>query len=134
MSDLFPHLFSPLRVGQLTLRNRIVSTPHASGYVTGYLHDEREVHYQAEKARGGVGFQFMGATNVVMTQGYLGLMANVDDTIIPIYRRIAAAVHAHGGLIGAQLSHFGAMGDASLQETPLVAPSDRAIVALRKRR
>lgn len=123
MSSPFPHLFSPVRVGQLTLRNRIVSTPHATGYVTGYLHDEREVHYQAEKARGGVGLQFMGATNVVMTQGYLGLMANVDDTIIPIYRRIAAAVHAHGGLIGAQLTHFGAMGDASLQEAPLLAPS-----------
>ena len=41
MSSLFPHLFSPLRVGQLTLRNRIVSTPHATGYVTGYIHDER---------------------------------------------------------------------------------------------
>lgn len=32
-------------------------------------------------------------------------------------------MHAHGGLIGAQLTHFGAMGDASLQETPLLAPS-----------
>ncbi len=123
MSSPFPRLFSPLPVGRLTLRNRIVSTPHATGYVTGYLHDEREVYYQAEKAKGGVGFQFMGATSVVRTQGYLGLPANVDDTIVPIYRRIAAAVHAHGGLIGAQLSHFGAMGNASLQETPLVAPS-----------
>ena len=56
-SALFPRLFSPIRVGQLTLRNRIVSTPHASGYVRGYLHDEREVYYQAEKARGGAGLQ-----------------------------------------------------------------------------
>ncbi len=43
--------------GRLTLRNRIVSTPHATGYVTGYLHDEREVYYQAEKAKGCVGLQ-----------------------------------------------------------------------------
>jgi mycofactocin system FadH/OYE family oxidoreductase 2 len=123
MSASFPHLFSPLRVGQLMLRNRIVSTPHATGYVTGSLHDEREVAYQQEKAKGGVGWQFMGATNVVRTQGYLGLPANVDGTIVPIYRRIAAAVHAHGGFIGAQLTHVGAMGNASLQETPLLAPS-----------
>ena len=123
MSSAFPNLFSLLRVGQLTLRNRIVSTPHATGYVTGYLHDEREVYYQAEKAKGGVGLQFMGATNVIKAQRYLGLPANVDDAIVPIYRRIAAAVHAHGGLIGAQLTHVGAMGDASLQETPLLAPS-----------
>jgi mycofactocin system FadH/OYE family oxidoreductase 2 len=123
MTSLFPHLFSPLRVGQLTLRNRIVSTPHATGYVTGHLHDEREVYYQAEKAKGGVGLQFMGATHVIGAQRYLGLPANVDDTIVPIYRRIAAAVHAHEGLIGAQLTHVGAMGDASLQETPLLAPS-----------
>ena len=123
MSAPFPHLFSPLRVGQLMLRNRIVSTPHATGYVTGSLPDEREVAYQREKAKGGVGWQFMGATNVVRTQGYLGLPANVDGTIVPIYRRIAAAVHGHGGLIGAQLTHVGAMGHASLQETPLLAPS-----------
>ena len=101
MSALFPHLFSPLRVGRLTLRNRIVSTPHATGYVTGSLPDDREVHYQAEKAKGGVGWQFMGATTVVRNQGYPWLQANVDDTIVPIYRRIAAAVHAHGGVIGA---------------------------------
>ena len=123
MSSHFPHLFSPLRVGPLTLRNRIVSTPHATGYVTGYLHDEREVYYQAEKAKGGVGLQFMGATHVLGAQRYLGIAANVDETIVPVYRRIAAAVHAHGGLIGAQLTHVGAMGDASLQETPLLAPS-----------
>src|SRR5262249_35969236 len=123
MSARFPHLFSPLRVGPLTLRNRIVSTPHATGYVTGHLHDERELHYQAEKAKGGVGLQFMGATHVLGAQRYLGLAANVDDTVVPVCRRIAAAVHAHGGLIGAQLTHVGAMGDASLQEAPLLAPS-----------
>src|SRR5215813_15453409 len=94
MSSFFPHLFSPLPVGRLALRNRIVSTPHATGYVTGYLHDEREVYYQAEKAKGGVGLQFMGATHVLGAQRYLGLAANVDDTIVPVYRRIAAAVHA----------------------------------------
>ena len=94
MTSPFPHLFSPLRVRRLTLRNRIVSTPHATGYVTGYLPDEREVYYQAEKAKGGVGLQFMGATNVIRARRYLGLPANVDDTIVPIYRRIAAAVRA----------------------------------------
>ena len=127
MSALFPHLFSPLRVGQLTLRNRIVSTPHATGYVTGSLPDEREVYYQAEKAKGGVGLQFMGATNVMRAQRYLGIPANVDDAIVPIYRRIAAAVHAHGGLIGAQLTHVGAMGDASLQEAAVI---DQAVKRL----
>jgi hypothetical protein len=44
LSALFLHLFSPLRVGTLTRWNRIVSTPHAMGYVTGSLHDEREVY------------------------------------------------------------------------------------------
>ena len=47
-------------------RPTLVGTP--SGYVTGSLHDEREVYYQAEKAKGGVGLQFMGATNVIRAQ------------------------------------------------------------------
>ncbi len=124
MTSAFPNLFSPLRVGQLTVRNRIVSTPHASGYVSGHVPDEREAYYQAEKARGGAGLQFMGATNVVPVLGYLGnMVANVDGEIVAAYRRIADAVHAHQGLIGAQLTHWGAMGNASLQAEPLIGPS-----------
>ncbi|HSB60601.1 MAG TPA: hypothetical protein VLI67_02705, partial [Vicinamibacteria bacterium] len=48
-------LFQPIRLGPVTVRNRIVSTPHATkfgkdGYVT-----ERYIRYYEEKARGGAG-------------------------------------------------------------------------------
>ena len=35
MSDPFPHLFSPLKVGSYTLANRIMNTGHAAHFQTG---------------------------------------------------------------------------------------------------
>src|SRR5262249_41228927 len=59
------HLFTPFRLGHVTLRNRIVSTPHATrfgkdGYIT-----ERYIRYHQEKARGGAGLiQCFGSASV----------------------------------------------------------------------
>ena len=61
--------------------------------------------------------QITGATPVLWSEVWAGglTLVNIDDRIIPGYRRLAAAVHAEGGLMLAQLAHVGAMettGDA----------------------
>ena len=53
MSQELKRLFSPIKIGQMTVRNRIVSSPHyPMGYVgpTG-LPTPRLVNYWAAKAR-----------------------------------------------------------------------------------
>ena len=54
MSQPFPHLFSPLKVGTYTLKNRIMNTGHAAHFQTADgLPTERYVDYVAERAKGG---------------------------------------------------------------------------------
>ena len=82
----FIHLFTPIRVGPVTLRNRIVSTPHATrfgkdGYVT-----ERYIRYHAEKAKGGAGLiQCFGSMSVHPSSPVAdwGGIQNWDDTSLP---------------------------------------------------
>ena len=56
----FPRLFSPLAIGPLELRNRIVSPPHGTGFAEGGLPSDRQVAYYEARARGGVGLIVVG--------------------------------------------------------------------------
>ena len=52
----FSHLFTPIKIGSFTVRNRIVSTPHHPGLTDpDGLPGEREIAYWVGKARGGIG-------------------------------------------------------------------------------
>ena len=60
MTDRFPHLLSPLKVGAKTLRNRVLVTGHVTGVEEGGLASEAFVAYHARRARGGAGLQLSG--------------------------------------------------------------------------
>ncbi|MGH7319235.1 MAG: FAD-dependent oxidoreductase [Candidatus Rokuibacteriota bacterium] len=123
----FTHLFTPLRLGHVTLRNRIVSTPHATkfgkdGYIT-----ERYIRYYAEKAKGGAGLlQCFGSMSVHPTGPVLdwGGIKNWDDSSLPTFEAFAHAMHAQGACVMAQLTHRGRRGWSGPAEHPLLAPSD----------
>ncbi|MSO65990.1 MAG: FAD-dependent oxidoreductase [Alphaproteobacteria bacterium] len=120
-----PLLFSPLRVGQLTLRNRIVSTAHSTGLSDTNAVGDRLIAYYEARARGGVGLIITGSTSVhpTSTSRLMAALANWDDSVIAPYHRMAGAVHAHGALILAQLNHAGAQSASASGTGRLVAPS-----------
>lgn len=107
-------LFSPLRVGGVELRNRIVSTAHSTGLTDGTALGEALIAYYAARARGGVGLIVTGSTSVHPTSSsrLRPALANWDDSIVAPYRRLASAVHTHGACIFAQLNHAGALSGA----------------------
>jgi 2,4-dienoyl-CoA reductase-like NADH-dependent reductase (Old Yellow Enzyme family) len=123
----FAHLFTPFRLGSVTLRNRIVSTPHATrfgrdGYVT-----ERYVRYHAEKARGGAGLvQCFGSMSVHPSSPVMDWngIKNWDDSSLPTLEAFARAIHAHGARVMAQITHRGRRGWSGPGEHALVSPSD----------
>jgi mycofactocin system FadH/OYE family oxidoreductase 2 len=125
MNADFSHLFSPLRVGPIIVRNRVLVTGHQPGLADDTLPGERYIAYQRARARGGAALQITGATSVHPSGWYYGsgFLANFDDRVIPGYQRLAEAVHAEGGRMLAQLAHAGALGHAALQGRPLWAPS-----------
>jgi 2,4-dienoyl-CoA reductase-like NADH-dependent reductase (Old Yellow Enzyme family) len=54
MAD-FQYLFTPLRIGNVTVENRIVAMPHTTLLSTDHLIGDRHVAYYAERAKGGAG-------------------------------------------------------------------------------
>lgn len=104
----YPHLFSPLAVGGLTLKNRIFSSGHDTVMAEDGLVSDRLVAYQEARAAGGVGHVVLQVSGVHDSAYYTShvLMATADD-VIPSYRRLADAVHRHDCHVFGQLFHPG---------------------------
>ena len=106
----FPHLFSPLQLGNLELPNRIVHVPtdisssHADGEVS-----ERDIHHHADIARGGTGFVIVGATTPDMKTGRPTVTCLVadGDNYVPGLARLAEGMHRYGAKCAVQLQHPG---------------------------
>jgi len=104
----FKRLFSPLKIGSFTVRNRILSTGHLSHFAVQGLPLERYLDYWVSKAKGGIGLIVTedqavhpsGGSEPTLIQAYR------DECVEP-FRRIASAVHEHGAKIVAQLFHPG---------------------------
>jgi 2,4-dienoyl-CoA reductase-like NADH-dependent reductase (Old Yellow Enzyme family) len=124
--DPFPLLFSPMELRGRTLRNRIVSTPHATGWSRDGLIDQTEVDYHIRKAAGGCGLvmTFGSASVDPSTEASYGSIALWDERNEPALRALADGVHANGGLVMSQMTHMGRRGTSAISFIPLRAPSD----------
>jgi mycofactocin system FadH/OYE family oxidoreductase 2 len=108
MGAVFPRLFSSIRVGHLTLANRLCHAATLTNFAEQNLPSQRQVDYYAARARGGVGLIVSEAIAVhpksvptsVVIRGY-------DRRSLDGLRRIAEAVHRHGVPMLAQLWHVG---------------------------
>jgi 2,4-dienoyl-CoA reductase-like NADH-dependent reductase (Old Yellow Enzyme family)/thioredoxin reductase len=117
-------LFTPVDLGPVRLRNRVVSTSHQTGLVHDNLPTDDLVAYHAARARGGVGAIFLEATAVhptgLLTSHTLG---GFLPAVVAGYERLAAAVHEHDGRLFVQLFHGGREQISSAPRAPAVAPS-----------
>jgi len=113
VSSRFPHLFAPLKLNHVTLRNRIVFGAHTANMSEGGLPGERHLHYYRERALGGAAMIVVEPVPVHRT-GVLtrGNFRHDDDAIVPHFRRITDACHAEGAVMIHQLYHVGQHGDA----------------------
>ena len=125
-ADRFPLLLSPLEIRGRRLRNRIVSTPHATGWSRDGLIDRSEVDYHVRKAAGGCGLvmTFGSASVDPGTEASYGSIALWDERNEPALRALADGVHEHGGLVMSQMTHMGRRGTSVISGIPLRAPSD----------
>src|SRR4051812_38914139 len=102
MDAPFPHLFSPLTINGMTVRNRICSAAHFAGWMNqnGFPNDACIAYYE-ERAKGGIGLLTIGATTV--SEGdHPFYFQNVDSRFVASYRKLAAVAHRHGAKIIAQ--------------------------------
>jgi 2,4-dienoyl-CoA reductase-like NADH-dependent reductase (Old Yellow Enzyme family) len=125
-----PHLLSPIAVGPLALRNRVVSTSHQTGLVHDHLPTAELEAYHEARARGGAAAVFLEATAVhpsgLLTAHTIG---GFLPEIVPVYRRLGDRLRAHGTALMVQLFHGGREQISSSPRAPAVAPS--AVPSLR---
>jgi 2,4-dienoyl-CoA reductase-like NADH-dependent reductase (Old Yellow Enzyme family) len=101
-------LLSPLTIGSITLRNRIVMSPMCQySSVDGLANDWHLVHL-GSRAAGGVGLVLVEATAVTpegrITPNDMGIWG--EQHVEPL-ARIAQFVHSQGAIAGIQLAHAG---------------------------
>jgi 2,4-dienoyl-CoA reductase (NADPH2) len=103
----FPHLFSPITIQNMELKNRIVMTAMHLGYTPQGDVTDQLVNFYAERARGGVGLAIVGGCPIDEFGGMIGMIALYDDRFIPGLTRLTDAVKDHDCKIAAQLYQAG---------------------------
>lgn len=109
MMSPYPSLFSPLQIGSVTTRNRVMQTAHVKLFAWGGVDSQRNVAYQVERAKGGAGLLITG-NRLVHPSSFTGMPRFAfafREQAMEVNRRIADGVHEHGALIFEQLNHFG---------------------------
>ena len=107
MTELGP-LFSPITLRNCVIRNRILQSGHVTGFGEHGLPTERHLRYYETRAKGGIGLIVMEAV-AISPHGHIipHVVQGWRDEVIPWFRRISDAVHAHGAKIFCQAWHNG---------------------------
>ena len=117
-------LWSPLQIGPVTVRNRIVFSAHLTNYAEDGLPTGRHAAYYAERAAGGAGLIITEEHSTHPTDWpYEKLIHGFRREAIAGYRRITEAVHRHRVPIFAQINHNGGQASSMYSRLPVWAPS-----------
>ncbi len=135
----YPHLLSPLNLGGLTLRNRVVMGSMHTGLEDRVWDLPRLAAYLAERARGGVGLIVTGGYAPTKRGWLKPFAAEMTSRLHAMrHRDLTGPVHEEGGAIALQILHAGRYGyhpfsvSASARKSPITpfqpsAMSGRAV-------
>ncbi len=121
---MFPNLFSPLKLGNVEVKNRISFQPHLTNLAVDNLPSEKQMYYWGERAKGGAGLIITEELTVHPTDmAYEKLIDVYHAEVIPGFLKVTDYVHQYDSKIFAQLNHNGQQGDGSISRLPVWAPS-----------
>lgn len=120
----FPHLMSPITIGSLPVRNRIVSSAHLTGLSQEDRPTQRMIDYHTARAAGGVGLIITESMSVHPTSRQEHNVVSLwDEGVVPWIRQLTDAVHTYGARIFCQLHHAGRQQEAHYTQLAPWAPS-----------
>jgi N-ethylmaleimide reductase len=103
-------LFSPVTIGALSLRNRVVMAPMTRNRATvDHIPTPIMATYYAQRAEGGL-LITEGTAPLPEGCGYARIPGLWSDAQVEAWRPVTEAVHRAGGTIAAQLMHTGRVG------------------------
>jgi 2,4-dienoyl-CoA reductase-like NADH-dependent reductase (Old Yellow Enzyme family) len=124
MESKFPHLFTPVKLGPLELKNRIVFGAHTANMSHEGLPGDRHFGYYRERARGGAAMIVVEPAPVHRTAVLIrGNFLAENDAVIPHFCRITDECHKHGTVMMHQAYHVGGHGDQDNSWEPYWSPS-----------
>jgi 2,4-dienoyl-CoA reductase-like NADH-dependent reductase (Old Yellow Enzyme family)/thioredoxin reductase len=103
----FEYLFSPIRIGTMEVKNRIVMAPMGTNLGNSRGEPtEQMIRYYVARSRGGVGLILTDDTTITSSALYHknGLRLH-EDSLIPSWKKLTQEVHSHGAKIAPQLVH-----------------------------
>lgn len=127
MKNDYPHIFSPLTVKNMTIKNRIVMMPMGTNYgeqngEMSFLH----INYYEQRAKGGTGLIIVENASVDSPQGSNGTtQLRIDhDNYLPRLFKFCENIHRYGTKIAIQINHAGASAVSSRINMQPVSASD----------
>ena len=133
----YPHLFSPLTINGMTIKNRIIMPPMGTNLASlnGEVTQE-QIDYYELRARGGTGL--ITIENICIdfpfaSNGTTQLRID-NDQYIPRLFKLTETLHKHGACVSIQLNHAGASAYLALMalfgDKVFMATVDACVVAL----
>ncbi|MGD9998842.1 MAG: mycofactocin system FadH/OYE family oxidoreductase 2 [Ilumatobacteraceae bacterium] len=120
----YRYLWTPLALGPVSTRNRIVFSAHLTNYARDGKPTDQHAAYYAARAAGGAGLIITEEHSTHPTDWpYEKLIHGFHRDVIPGYRRITDAVHRHRTPIFAQINHNGGQASSMFSRLPVWAPS-----------
>jgi 2,4-dienoyl-CoA reductase-like NADH-dependent reductase (Old Yellow Enzyme family)/thioredoxin reductase len=125
MANLLNHLFSPIRIKNMEIANRIVMPPMGTnlGNPDGTV-SEANLAYMKRRAKGGAGLIITEISAVHPTGIAIpSELGSYDDRFIPGLKKLADVIHAGGSKAALQLHHTGRESLFLLKAGKAIAPS-----------
>ena len=127
MKSNYQHIFTPLTVKNMTIKNRIVMMPMGTNYgeqngEMSFLH----INYYKERAKGGTGLIIVENASVDSPQGSNGTtQLRIDhDNYLPRLYKFCEEIHKYGTCIAIQINHAGASAVSARTNMQPVSASD----------
>ncbi|MFC1945987.1 FAD-dependent oxidoreductase [Chloroflexota bacterium] len=125
MNQYYPNLFSPINVGKITFKNRLVSAPNMMSNITpaGYPTDYMIGYYEA-KAKGGCAQVTVGDTPIDEEHApSIPRHLVLTEPNLPWLSELAKAIRQHGAVASIELNHGGLTASPDITGNNPIAPS-----------
>ncbi|WP_083868927.1 NADH:flavin oxidoreductase [Nocardia niigatensis] len=116
-------VFTPAKLGPLTLRNRVIKAATFEGRTPDALVTDDLIAFHSEVAAGGVGMTTVAYCAVAPGGRTDRHQIWMRPEAVPGLRRLTHAVHAEGAAVSAQIGHAGPVANGASNRSPTLAPS-----------
>ncbi|OBB36104.1 NADH:flavin oxidoreductase [Mycobacterium sp. 852002-51961_SCH5331710] len=117
-----PNVFTPAKLGPVTLRNRIIKAATFEASTPNALVTDELINYHRLPAAGGVGMTTVAYCAVAPGGRTDGWQIWMRPEAVPGLKRLTEAIHAEGAAISAQIGHAGPVANARTNKAKALAP------------